>query len=456
MAMAEQKKYAKILTEPPGPNAKKIEASTNELLVRISRFYPLVVEQASGSLVRDVDGNQYIDFASGLAVLNIGSCHPRVVEAAKKQIEKLIHYSYTDWYYPQLVELAGRLAALTPGKFEKQVFFGNSGAEAVENAMKIAINHTRRVKMLAHYGAFHGRTLGALSLTASKAVHRKRFTMAVDTFHIPFPHCYRCPWNLTYPECGYACVDFIKESIIQRLVPYDDIAAYFFEPCLGEGGYVIPPPDFFRRMEFLRDYGVLFVADEVQTGMGRTGRWFAVEHFGVDPDLLCIAKALANGFPISAVIANRRVTEGLEAGQLGSTFGGNPVSAEAALATISVIEEERLVQRADRMGKRVLKRLKTLESTTAIVGEVRGLGFFIGIDIVADKKTKERAPRLAQHIITECFKRGLIVVTAGTNVIRVIPPMNIQEDILDEGLQILEQVIHDTDKLYRAGEIKAR
>ncbi len=418
----------------------------------IARFYPLVVESANGSLVKDVDGNQFVDFAAGIAVLSTGSTHPRVVEAIERQSEKFVHFSYTDFYYENLVELSERLVSMIPGKFSKMVYYGNSGAEAVEAAMKLSRNYTKRPIFLAHSGAFHGRTMGALSLTASKPIQREgAFPLIPETVHFPFPYCYRCPWKQTFPECDYYCVDYFREQYLEKYVPTDEVAAYFFEPIQGEGGYVVPPPEYFRKMEFLRKEGILFVSDEIQTGVGRTGRFLGVEHFGITPDLVTIAKGIASGLPLSAMVAKSEVMASWKPGQHASTFGANPVAVEAALATLEVMKTERLMENAKRLGGVALKRLGEMKEKYEIVGDVRGLGLFVGAEIVKDKKSKARGEQESRRIMDYCFKHGLLLITAGRNTLRVIPPLNISEEELNEGLDIMEEAIAATNSMVSKG-----
>jgi len=446
------RKFARV-GRVPGRKALAAAKKTKQLVSpSISRYYPLVVESAHGSLVNDVDGNRFIDFSSGIAVLNIGSTHPKVVEAIRRQSAKFIHFSYTDFYYENLVELSERLVSLAPGNFRKMVFFGNSGAEAVEAAMKLARNYTGRPLFLAHSGGFHGRTMGALSLTASRPIQRKgSLPLVPDVVHFPFPYCYRCPWKQTFPECDYYCIDYFKEQYLEKYVPVDNIAAYFFEPIQGEGGYVVAPPEYFRRMEFLRKEGVLFVSDEIQTGMGRTGSFFGIENFGVVPDIITIAKGIASGLPLSVTVAKAEVMNSWRPGQHASTFGANPVAVEAALATLKVIRSERLVANATRLGRRAMRRLLEMLERYEIVGDVRGMGLFIGVEIVKSKLTKERGEKEAREIIDRCFRNGLLAITAGRNTIRVIPPLNTTEEELDEGLDILEEAISAVNKTVVAG-----
>jgi len=427
----------------PGPKARAVIRRTFKAISpSIARDAPLVVESAHGSVVTDVDGNRFIDFSSGIAVLSTGSTHPKVVEAAKRQLDKFIHFSYTDFYYENLVTLAEKLSELAPGGGEKKVYWGNSGAEANEAAMKLARNYTKRPLFLAHSGGFHGRTMGALSLTGSKPIQRKgSLPMVPEVVHFPFPYCYRCPWKQTFPECDYYCVDYFKEQYLDKFVPVEDVAAYFFEPFQGEGGYVIPPPDYFRKMSFLRKEGVLFVADEVQTGIGRSGKFFAVEHFGLEPDIISVAKGLASGMPLGGIIAASEIMDSWVPGQHASTFGANPVAVEAALATLEVISSEKLMDNAVKMGKVAMKRFEEMKERYEIVGDVRGKGLFIGVELVKDKKSKERGIRETQAVTKACFKDGLILIAAGRNTLRVVPPLNLTREELEEGLDVVEAAI---------------
>ncbi len=437
------RKFAKVNGKLPGAKAVAVVKRTAKYVSpSIARFYPLVVESAHGSLVKDVDGNQFIDFAAGIAVLSTGSTHPKVVQAIKGQAEKFVHFSYTDFYYDNLVELSERLFPLIPGNHQKMIYYGNSGAEAVEAAMKLTRNHTKRPIFLAHTGAFHGRTMGALTLTASKPMQRKgSLPLVPDAVHFPYPYCYRCPWKQTFPECDYYCVDYFKEQYLEKFVPVDDVAAYFFEPIQGEGGYVPAPPEYFKKMEFLRKDGVLFVDDEIQTGVGRTGKFFGIEHYGIVPDVITMAKGIASGLPLSATVARADIMESWKPGQHASTFGANPVAVESALATLDVIKTERLVENARRVGEKAKRRLLAMKEKYEIVGDVRGMGLFIGVEIVKDKKSKARGEAEARQIMDYCFHHGLLAIMAGRTTLRVIPPLNISEDEINEGLDIMEEGI---------------
>ncbi len=435
------RRFARVSGKLPGAKASAVVKRTAEYVSpSISRFYPLVVESAHGSIVRDVDGNQFIDFAAGIAVLSTGSTHPKVVQAIKSQAEKFVHFSYTDFYYDNLVELSEKLLPMIPGDFQKMVYYGNSGAEAIEAAMKLTRNYTKRPIFLAHSGAFHGRTMGALTLTASTPMQRKgSLPLVPDAVHFPFPYCYRCPWKQTFPECDYYCVSYFKEQYLEKFVPVDDVAAYFFESIQGEGGYVPAPPEYFKRMEFLRKDGVLFVDDEIQTGVGRTGKFLGIEHYGVVPDVITIAKGIASGVPLSATVARAEVMESWKPGQHASTFGANPVAVEAALATLDIMKSERLMENVKRVGGNAKKRLLEMREKYEVVGDVRGMGLFLGMEIVKDKKSKARGEAEAKAIMDYCFHHGLLVIMAGRNTLRVIPPLNITEEEMDEGLDILEE-----------------
>jgi 4-aminobutyrate aminotransferase len=438
-----KKSLRTVRGDVPGPKARAVIRRTSKVVSpSIARDDPLVVESAHGSIVTDVDGNRFIDFSSGIAVLSTGSTHPKVVAAAKRQLEKFIHFSYTDFYYENLVTLAEELCDLARGDGEKMVYWGNSGAEANEAAMKLARNYTKRPLFLAHSGGFHGRTMGALSLTGSKPIQRKgSFPLVPEVVHFPFPYCYRCPWKQTFPECDYYCVDYFKEQYLDKFVPVEDVAAYFFEPFQGEGGYILPPPDYFKKMSFLRKEGVLFVADEVQTGIGRSGKFFAVEHYSLEPDIISVAKGLASGMPLGGIIAGKEIMESWVPGQHASTFGANPVAVEAALATLEVVNSEKLMENAVKMGGVAMKRFEEMKGRYEIVGDVRGKGLFIGVEIVKSKKSKERGVRESQAITSACFKDGLILITAGRNTLRVVPPLNVAREELEEGLDVMEAAI---------------
>jgi 4-aminobutyrate aminotransferase len=440
--------FPKIVVTPPGPKAMEL-VKKDERFISPSyvRFYPLVVESGKGCTVKDVDGNEYIDFNSGLACLNVGHNHPKVIEAIKRQCDRFLHYSNTDFYYNEVVALAEKLAEITPGNFEKKVYFGNSGTEAIEAAIKLAKWHTRKQLFIGFINAFHGRTIGSLSLTASKPAQRRYFfPLMPGVNHVPYPYCYRCPFKQTYPDCHYWCVDFIDEFVLQKYAPPEDVAAIVFEPIQGEGGYVVPPPEYFQRLRKLADrYGILLIDDEVQSGMGRTGKWFAIEHWNVEPDILCSAKALASGLPLGATIAKAKVMDWV-GGSHASTFGGNPLSCVAAMAVIDVIKEEKLLENATKQGTYILKRLEELKSESEIVGDVRGKGLMIGVEFVEDKDSKKPAPQKANEIMMRSWKRGIAVITCGISTIRIAPPLNITRELIDSGLEIIEDVVKEVER----------
>ena len=440
----------KIVVTPPGPNAKKIlEEDETFLMQSFVRWYPLVLKEAKGCILTDVDGNKYIDLNAGIAVTSVGHCHPKVVEAIKRQAEKYLHYSLTDFWYDVAVELAKKLCKITPGDFQKRVFLCNSGAEAVEGAMKVARGYFKgsRPYIMAYIGAFHGRLFGSVTLTSSKPVQRKWFAPLLPSVeHVPYPYCYRCPWKQRYPECGYWCVDFIDEYYFKKFVPPDETSCIVFEPIQGEGGYIVPPPEYWSKIRKLCDnYGILMISDEVQSGMGRTGKWFAIENWNVTPDLITVAKGIAAGLPLGAVIGRADVMS-LPRGSHASTFGGNPVSCAAASAVIDVIEEERLMENAVKIGDYAMKRFREMAEKIELIGDIRGKGLMIGVELVKDRKSKEPAVKELESFLINCFKRGVAVIGCGVSSIRISPPLNISIELMDKALSIMEEVLLEIDK----------
>lgn len=435
-------KYPEIKTRLPGPRAAAfIEADRQFVSPSYTRSYPLVADSAEGLWIRDPDGNVFLDFTAGIAVCATGHCHPRVVQAIKDQAERLLHMSGTDFYYPPQVVLAEKLARLAPGPGARKVYFGNSGAEAVEAAFKLARWHTRRELNLAFFGAFHGRTMGALSLTASKTIQKKHYSpMVPGITHVPYPYCYRCPYRLCYPECGTACVDWIEDTLFRTTVPPEEVAAIFVEPIQGEGGYVVPPPEFHRKLHGIaQKYGILYVADEVQSGMGRTGRMFAMEHFGVAPDIVAVAKGIASGLPLGAMIAWADIMN-WEAGSHASTFGGNPISCQAALVTIELLENG-LMDNAVNRGEQLLAGLRRIQSHVECIGDVRGKGLMVGVELVKDRETKERAGDWRDRAVQEAFRKGLLLLGCGANTLRFCPALTVSEDEIDVCLELFEDVM---------------
>jgi 4-aminobutyrate aminotransferase len=438
-----------LATEVPGPKARDLVGQSEQAVSpSLAHVYPLAVKSAQGVVVEDVDGNRFLDCAAGIAVCSTGHCHPGVVKAIQQQASRLLHICGADFYDPAYIRLAERLAKLVPCRGASQegnsrrAFLANSGAEAVEAALKLARHHTGRPRILAFLGAFHGRTLGAVSLTASKPVYHGGFGPLVPGItHVPYAYCYRCAYNLTHPACGLACVDYIEDVLFARSIPAEEVAAIFVEPVQGEGGYIVPPPGWIARLRELCDrHGILLVDDEVQAGIGRTGKMFAIEHWDVQPDIVCVAKALGSGMPISAMIASEDIMS-WPRGAHGSTFGGNPVACAAALATLDVIEEERLLHNATRVGQQLLQNLRDLAEESHTIGDVRGLGLMIGVELVKDKTTKVYAKQEAQQVVLECFKRGLLLLPCGPSGIRFAPPLILTKAQADTAFQIFAEAL---------------
>jgi 4-aminobutyrate aminotransferase len=440
-------KLPHLVTPLPGPKAKQVvERDRQVLSPSYTRDYPLVVKTGSGATVEDVDGNRFLDFAAGIAVVATGHCHPEVVAAIQKQAAELIHMSGTDFYYPSLVELAQKLASIAPGKEPKRVYFGNSGAEAVEAAIKLAKFHTKRDKLIAFHGAFHGRTLGALSLTASRSIQRKGFgTLLSGVFHMPYPDTYRGTYGVRPEQASADCLSYLENELFRRRVDPDEVAGIFIEPIQGEGGYLPAPAEFLQGLQRIcRKNGILLVADEVQSGMGRTGKWWAVDHARVEPDIICVAKGIASGLPLSAMIARAEVmnwTPGAHA----STFGGNPVAIAASLATISLLERN-YIANAARMGEFIMRQTANWRERHKIVGDIRGKGLMIGIEFVRDQKTKEKAPDIRNRIVQTAFQKGLLVLGSGDTTLRLCPPLLIDEEQAEFALRTLDGIISEIEQ----------
>jgi 4-aminobutyrate aminotransferase len=429
-----------IRTALPGPNAKRVLAGDEKYISpSYTRSYPLVAKEGRGIVVTDVDGNEFFDFSSGIAVTSTGHCHPDVVAAIQKQAGELIHMSGTDFYYESLVTLAEGLSKIAPMPGPHRVYYGNSGAEAVECALKLARYHTGRQQIIAFFGAFHGRTMGAVSLTASKPQQKRRFAPLVPGItHVPFPDIYR-----KGEQDALACARFIEERLFKTTVPAEEVAAIFVEPVQGEGGYVPAPPVFMQELRRIcNQHGILLVADEVQSGMGRTGKWWAIEHTGVQPDIVCSAKGIASGMPLSVTLTKADIMNWVP-GSHASTFGGNPVCIAAALATLDVIEREGLLRNTEDVGNHMLRRMADWPKKHKLVGEVRGLGLMIGVELVTDKQTKDRASAERDQVVELAFERGVLFLGCGPNTIRIAPPLittkeqaDVAMDVLDECLQI--------------------
>jgi 4-aminobutyrate aminotransferase len=429
-----------IKTALPGPKAQDLlERDERYVSPSYTRIYPLVVERGSGAVIEDVDGNLFLDFTAGIAVTSTGHCHPHVVAAIQDQAAKLIHMSGTDFYYQPQIDLSQRLAELAPGDSPKRVFFTNSGAEALEAALKLARWHTGRSRAIAFLGAFHGRTYGAMSLSGSKLVHRRGFSPLVpDIHHVPYPRGARARLD---PEAGRRAVQHIEETILHRVAPPEEVAAVFVEPIQGESGYHVPPPDFLLALRELCDrHGFLLVADEVQSGMGRTGKLFAVQHWGIEPDIICLAKGIASGMPLGAMIAKEEVMN-WPSGSHASTFGGNPVSCRAALATLELLEGGYTANAAQR-GEQLRQGLLKLQRQHRELGDVRGLGLMTAVDVVQpDGQTPD--PALRDQVVQTAFQRGLLLLGAGESAVRFCPPLCITAEQIETAVGILSAVLAD-------------
>lgn len=434
-------------TTLPGPQARElIKRDEAVMSPSMPRSYPFAIARGSGTEVWDVDGNRYLDFATGIAVTSTGHCHPEVVQAIKDQADRFIHICLADFHYEIAVELAEKLHEIAPFEEDAQIFLTNSGTEAVEAAMKLARYATGRPQFIAFYGAFHGRSLGSLALTASKYTQKEGFfPMVPGVTHVPYPDPYRPLLNVdNYRDIGEAVVDHIENVVFAGKVPGDEVAAIFVEPILGEGGYVVPPDGFFPALRDLCDrYEILLVADEVQSGIGRTGKWWAIEHFGVEPDIVTSAKGLASGMPLGALIARKSLmTWG--PGAHGSTFGGNPVSCAAALATLRLVENG-YMQNAAEVGEYILEALHEIQPRHPSIGHIRGKGLMIGVDLVEDHTTREPAHDLRDDVADRAFQKGLLVLGCGWGTLRLMPPLNVDRATADEAIGILDQALTEAE-----------
>ena len=446
----------RIKTPLPGPRAKAlIERDRKVVSPSYTRGYPLVIERASGSVVEDVDGNLFLDCAAGIAVNATGHCHPDVVAAIGEQAQKFLHMSGTDFYYELQVRLAEELAAVAPVGPETasgsndpvaKSFFGNSGTEAVEASLKLARYHTGRPNVIGFFGAFHGRTMGALAVTASKTVQRRGFgPFTPGIFHAPFADCYRCPLKLTPDSCAAECLDVVEHELLVHLVSPDEVAAVLVEPIQGEGGYIVAPDVFLARLrELTRQHGILLLVDEVQSGMGRTGKMFAIEHSGVRPDVIAAAKGIASGLPLGVCIARADLMT-WPPGAHASTFGGNPLSCAAALATIDAIVDERMLENAIEVGDYAMDVLTGMQARHPTIGDVRGKGLMIGVEFVLDRQKKTIAHDHAENIVTKAFEKGALFLSCGKSSIRLSPALNISRQLMDEALSILEDSIMEAE-----------
>src|ERR1700732_3902833 len=435
----------KIKTALPGPNARRVLVGDEKYISpSYTRSYPLVAKSGRGIVVTDVDGNEFFDFSAGIAVTSTGHCHPDVVAAIQKQAAELIHMSGTDFYYESMIQLAERLSKIAPMPGPHKIYYGNSGAEAIECALKLARYHTKRQNIIAFFGAFHGRTMGALSLTASKPQQRRRFSPLVPgVTHIQYPDLYRGRKDATQDPDAFAlsCARFIEEKLFKTTLAPEEVAAIFVEPVQGEGGYVVAPTIFMQELRRICDtHGIMLVVDEVQSGVGRTGKWWAVQPTGVEPDMICIAKGIASGMPLGITMTRAEIMDWIP-GSHASTFGGNPVCIAAGLATLDVIEKERLIENSTKVGNHMLKRMADWPSRLKLVGDVRGRGLMLGVEIVKDKATKEYAAAERDRIVELAFEHGVLFLGCGPSTVRICPPLAVSKEEADVAVDVLEECI---------------
>jgi len=406
--------------------------------------HPIFIQKASGAIITDVEGKEYVDFTGGIGVENVGHCDGAVVEAIQDQVKNYIHPCFHVVMYEPYIELARKLNELSPGKFPKKTMFVNSGAEGVENAIKIARHATGRPATVAFEDAFHGRTLLALSLTSKAKPYKFGFApYAPEIYRMPYAYCYRCAFGLEYPSCEIRCAYFLRD-FFHTHVPAEQVAALIVEPVLGEGGFVVPPKEYFNVLsKICKDNGIVFIADEVQTGFGRTARMFAMEHYDVEPDIMVTAKSIAGGLPLSGITGRAEIMDHPQVGGLGGTYGGNPVACRAALAVLDQFEKKGLLARAEQIGRKALERFRAFQKDFPVVGDVRGLGAMVGMELVADRKTKEPATALTKQLVARCREKGLLMISAGThsNIIRTLTPLVITDGQLEKGLSIIEEAL---------------
>jgi len=427
----------------PGARTQELLEKKQKYVSRgISNAFPIFVDEAKGAVIKDLEGNIYLDFYGGIGALNAGHCPEPVVDAVKSQAEKLFHTCFMTAMYDTYVELAEKLAELAPGDFPKKAIFINSGAEAVENAVKIARAYTKKPAVIAFDSAFHGRTLLTMTLTSKVKPYKYGFgPFAPEVYKVTSANCYRCIYKSTYPGCGMHCLEHFHKFFKAEVDP-DMIAAMIIEPVQGEGGFIVPPPEFLPGLKKIcEENGIVFIADEVQTGFCRTGKMFAVENFGVEPDLITVAKSIAAGMPLSGVVGKAEIMDAVDPGHVGGTYGGNPIACASGLAAIKYMEENNLSGRAAQIGDTIVSRMKKLQGKYPQIGDVRALGAMVGVELVKDPETKEPAKEETAKILQECFQRGLLAISAGVlgNVIRMLIPLVITDRQLDQGLSILEE-----------------
>lgn len=436
--------YPKIVTTPPGPKAQDLIERDKKLLSgSLTRTAPLVGEKAEGMYIEDPDGNVFLDFGSGIAVTALGHRHPVVVEAIKQQLDKIIFLNSLDYYSPSQVDYAEQICKLTPGSFDKRIFYTNSGSESVEAAIKIAKAHNRRPYGIGYINGFHGRTIGAISFTTTNLEGRRGFApmYPIGQF-VPYPYCYRCLFNKTYPSCGLECMNYLTDITFKKIVPPDETSFIILEAIQGSGGYIVPPVEFFTKLREICDqHGIVLIVDEVQTGFGRTGKMFASEHFDLEPDVITISKAFAHGLPAGAAIARSDIMD-WDPGAHEGTLNGGPVIMEAAKAVLKVLKEEKLLENAEKQGLYLKELLKQLQVKYPVIGDIRGIGLMVGVEFIKDEK-KTPAKELRNKLIGKAFEKGLLLLGAGASSIRLAPPLIVKKADLDIGLNILEDCLKE-------------
>lgn len=428
------------IMEPVRSNAELQELRSQSIAKGNASMTGCYVAHAKGAVITDVEGTEYLDFAGGIAVMNVGHSHPKVVQAIKDQAEKFTHTCFMVTPYESAVRLAGKLCAAVPGDSPKAVMFANSGAEAVENAVKIARYSTKRQAIITFENAFHGRTLMGMTLTSKMMPYKSGLgPFAPEVYRMPYANCYRCPFNLHYPDCDLHCANHLRYFFINH-VAAEQTAAIIFEPIQGEGGFIVPPKGYFLRLKEICDqHGILLIADEIQTGIGRTGTMFAMEHFGVEADITTTAKSLAAGMPLSAVVGKKEIMDVVHPGGIGGTYGGNPLACQAALAVFDIIESEQLLDRGRQIGETLRITLRGFQEKFPIIGDVRGIGPMVAMELVSDPLVKTPAAEATRALVKYCFERELIILACGTygNVIRFLMPLVVTDEQLQHGLAII-------------------
>jgi 4-aminobutyrate aminotransferase len=431
----------RIRVKPPGPRAKRTIIRDSIIASpSYARDLPLVVEKAYGSNLEDIDGNVYLDFAAGVAVANVGHSNPDVVKAITNQAKKVSHVCFGDFYADAPIRFAERLRDFLPKNLSK-VFFTNSGAETIEAALKMARYHTKRKYFLGFYGGFHGRTYGALSVSCSREVHKRRFGPMLPVMHAPYAYCYRCPFGKDHRDCNTECIRYIEDYIFKKEMPAEEFAACVVEPIQGEGGYIVPPRKFHKELKKLcEENGILYVADEIQAGCYRTGKFLASEHFGIKPDIVCLSKAIGAGVPMGVAVASKKIMNWAPRTH-SNTFGGNMLASAAALASLDYMDDHHIGEKVEKDGKYALDFLQELQQESKHIGDVRGKGLMIGVELVKDKNTKEPAIKETNEIIKRIFEKGLVMISCGESTLRIAPPLTMTRDDLKTGLELLRNTL---------------